>query len=112
MLVAGEEQIGATAGTRLYFPDDRFAVFAVAFAGHERQQQSVLRVDGGVIPMVPALPVSGIIGVASLFLFADEGPFFIELNFTGFGEKRRRVRRAGPSRDRQQVWRIASRCFC
>src|SRR5262249_51631802 len=93
--------------SRLDLSDDRLAVLLRPRPGDHRQDQAVLRVVGDVVPVIPAVVVGRIAGVAVLLLLADEGPLLIELDLAGTGGKRPPTRRGRPWRGGRRAGPVA-----
>ncbi|QEG26553.1 hypothetical protein GobsT_12940 [Gemmata obscuriglobus] len=81
-------------------PDQRVGRVGGPLAHHHAHHQSALRVQSHVVPTVPP---SGVLGVATLLLLADEGPLLVERDLMGLGGKKRLTRRAVGSRGRRSV---------
>src|SRR5262249_36308774 len=67
-------------------------MLAAVPADYHTHDQAMFGVQRDIIPAVPLLVIVWVVAVAVLFLLADEGPLFVELDFAGLGGKKPPVR--------------------
>ena len=112
MLVASKEDICPSVRPLLHFVDHALTVLGSSLPWYEAQKQAVLRVNGGVVPIIPLEAVQGIRGVAIVFFLADETPSLVHLGRTGPRGKKRPVLHGVSGHACQQARHIASPCPC
>ena len=88
MGVTGDQQVGSPRSAAVDLLDQFEAICGVSLAGHQRQQQATLGIDGRMVPVVTAQAVHGIVRITRLFLLEDEGPLLINLDFAGLRGKK------------------------
>lgn len=107
ILVAGDQLRRPIAEPIADLGGDRLGVLDGPCPRDDRQDQPVLGVDGDVVPVITALRVVGIAGVAVRLLLGDERPLLVELDLAGLGGKRPPARCGWPSRARRPGGRAA-----
>src|SRR4029077_9452069 len=74
--------------------------------------QAMFRVQGQVVPAIPAQVIGGGGGGAVLLPFADERPLLVELDLARVGGKRPRVRRGVAGLAHPPTGKSGSPCSC
>jgi hypothetical protein len=98
VLVAGHQLRRLATELLTHLVHDCIAVLPRSRPGNHRQDELVLGVEGDMVPIVAAVVVIGVRGIAVLLLLSDEGPFLVELDFACIGGKK-------PPTPRGWLWR-------
>jgi len=94
VLIAGDQTHPPASRATVEVPHETMHILAGPLARHQGDDQLVLGIQGHMVPVVPAPLIRRVVGITLFFLFAHEGPLFVELDLLRLRGKRRPDRRA------------------
>ncbi len=101
VFVAGDPTHPPASRATVEVPHETMDIPAGPLARHQGNDQLVLGIQGHRVPVVPAPLIRRVVRITLFFLFAHEGPLFVELNLLGLRGKGRPDRRAIGARARR-----------